>query len=263
MLTLLRSALDRLPESDSLLRVRTLARLAVELSYTSDNAEAAKLSEAAVEMADRIGDTRMMLLALYSREWSATGPERSSEAAEASKELIRLARQAGDREMEFEGHHLRINALLQLGRIGAVDREIKACTKLAEDLRQPRFAWQTAVFRAMRVLLQGRFEEGERLAQSAFAMGKTVEPDAAMVVFGAQMFAAHWAWGTLADLAEGGEEFARRFPRSAWPAALTVLLSEIGRAGASSGALRRAGDRTSSAGSSATATGSPRCRCWR
>jgi class 3 adenylate cyclase len=47
-----------------------------------------------------------------------------------------------------------------------------------------------------------------------------------MVVFGAQMFAAHWAWGTLGDLTEGGEEFARRFPRSAWPAALTVILSE-------------------------------------
>ncbi|MGH2837383.1 MAG: protein kinase domain-containing protein, partial [Thermoleophilaceae bacterium] len=227
VLMLLRSALDRLPTSDSPLRVRTLARLAVELSYTPERAEAAKLSETAVEMADRIGDTRIMLLALYSREWSATGPGRSAEAAEASKEVIRLAREAGDREMEFEGHHLRINALLQLGRIGAVDREITACTRIAEDLQQPRFAWQTAVFRAMRALLQGRFEEGERLAQSAFAMGQSVEPDAAMVVYGAQTFATNWAWGTLADLAEGGEEFTRRFPRSAWPAALTVILSEI------------------------------------
>lgn len=226
VLKLLRAALDRLPDSDGPLRVRTLARLAVELSYTTDHAEAAKLSESAVEMAERIGDPRMLLLALYSREWSATGPGRSDEAAEASKEVIRLARLAGDREMEFEGHHLRINALLQLGRIGAVDREIEACTRIAEDLQQPRFAWQTAVFRAMRALLQGRFEEGERLAQDALAMGQAVDPDAAMAVFGAQTFATRWAWGSLADLTEGAEEFARRYPRSAWPAALTVILSE-------------------------------------
>ena len=226
VLTLLRSALDRLPTTDSVLRVKTLARLAVELSYTPDSGEAAKLSETAVEMAERIGDTRTMLLAIYSREWSATGPGRSSEAAEASKEVIRLARLAGDREMEFEGHHLRINALLQLGRIGAVDREVKACTRIADDLRQPRFAWQTAVFHAMQALLQGRFEEGEKLAQTALEMGQAVDPDAAMAVFGAQTFASRWAWGTLGDLIEGAEEFARRYPRSAWPAALTVILSE-------------------------------------
>lgn len=226
VLTLLRSALERLPGDDSVLRVRTLSRLAVELSYTQDDGAAAELSRAAVEMAERIGDTRTMLLALYSREWSSSGPERSEEAAEGSKEIIRLARLAGDREMEFEGHHLRIHALLQLGRIGPVEREIAACNRLAEDLRQPRFLWQSAVFRAMQVLLQGRFEAGEKLAQAAYDLGSGVEPDAALAVLGAQTFASHWAWGTLGELTEGAEEFARRYPRSAWPAALSVILSE-------------------------------------
>jgi class 3 adenylate cyclase len=230
LLALLRSALDRLPARASPLRVRVLSRLGVELSYSAARAEAEQLAEAAVEMADQIGDTRILLLARYSREWSTMGPERSSAAADASEEVIRLARLADDREMEYEGHHLRINALLQLGRVRAVDREIKACARIAESLHQPRYEWQTAVFRTMRALLQGRFEEAGRLAQSAFAIGQMVEPDAAMVVFGAQTFLTTWATGTLADLATlaaGGEEFARRYPDSAWPPSLSWLLSEI------------------------------------
>ena len=227
LLELLRNALQTLPERDSLLRVRVTARLAVELSYTSDRAATEELSRAAVEMAERIGDARIVLLAMYSRQWSTMGPDGAAEDLEAGAEIVRLARVVGDREMEFNGHHLRLHRQLQLGDLRGVDREIRSCEKLATELRQPAFEWQTAAFRAMRALLQGRFKEGERLAQTALAMGQRVEPEMAVVVLGAQTFLTSWATGKLREIEPGGAAFAAQYPKSAWPAAYALLVSEL------------------------------------
>ena len=226
LVELLRAALYGLSERDSLLRVRVLARLAVELRLTDDPSETEALSRAAVEMAERLGDARIMLLAMYSREWATMGPDTVDDALAASDEIIRLARIVGDREMDFHGHHLRLHTYLQLGDIRAVDREIRTCEKLANELRQPNYEWQATVFRTMRALMQGRFEEGERLAGAAFAIGQRTEPEVAAVVLGVHTFLTMWATGTMGDLEQGGEDFAARYPNSAWPAALTWLLSE-------------------------------------
>jgi class 3 adenylate cyclase len=227
LLELLRTALEMVPERDSVLRVRVMARLGVELYYTNNQNEAEALSGATVEMAERLGDAKIVLLATYSRQWATMGPDGLESALEAANEIVRLARVVGDPETEFHGHHLRVNTLLQLGDIRAVDREIRACEKLAKDLRQPSYEWQLAVFRAMRALMQGRFQEGERLAQAAFAIGQRGQAEEATVVFGAHTFLTSWAAGKLDQLAEGGEAFAASYPSSAWPAALTWLLSEI------------------------------------
>jgi class 3 adenylate cyclase len=224
---LLRAALEQLGDRDSLLKVRVLGRLAVELSYTSDEEDRDTLSREAVEIAERLGDARIVLLAMYSRQWAMSGPDAVEADLEAGAEIVRLARVVGDREMEFRGHQLRINTLLQLGDIAKADREIRACEKLAGDMRQPLYQWQAAVFRVMRAIMQGRFKEGERLAQSAFTLGQRALPETATVVFGAHTFLTSWAAGTLAPLEEGGEAFADRYPNTAWPAALTWLQAEI------------------------------------
>lgn len=228
LVELLRSALEVLPDRDSALRVRVMARLAIELYYMNDRTEPDALSRSAVEMAERVGDAKITLLAMYSRQWAVMGPDGLDGDLEAGEEIIRLARLVGDAEMEFHGHHLKINTLIQLGEIDVVDREIKACEKLAKELHQPNYEWHAGVFRTMRALMQGRFEEGERLAQAAFAVGQRGRPEVAAVVFGAHAFLTSFAAGKLAELEEGGEAFAARYPSSAWPAALTWLLSEAG-----------------------------------
>ncbi len=227
LIRMLRSALDALPPRDSALRVRVLARLAVELRYARELSEADRLSAEAVEMAERLGDTKILVLAIYSRQWSTMGPDRIEEALAASDEIVRLARIGGDRDMEFEGHHLRLIALTQLGDFDAVDTEITACDKLAGELRQPRYQWEVAVFRTMRALMQGRFKEGERLAQSALALGQRAQQEAAAVVFGGHLFLTRWAAGRLDELVDVGRDTAERYGQ-AWPAAYVWLLTEVG-----------------------------------
>jgi class 3 adenylate cyclase len=252
LVAMLEEALQVLPARDSALRVTLLSRLALELRCKGALEEADQASEQAIEMAERVGDTKILLLAMHSRQWSTLGPDRIEEAIASGEEIARLARIVGDRDMEFEGHHLRLIALAQLGEFPAVDEEIAACDRLAGELRQPRYLWQAAVFRTMRALMQGRYKEAERLAQTALSIGQRAEREVAGVVFGAHSFLTRLADGNLDQLREAGREAAAHYGQ-AWPSAYVWLLTEIGQldeararfaelAADSFEALRRSGD---------------------
>ena len=228
LVAMLDEALEVLPARDSALRVTVLARLALELRCKGALEEADRASAQAIEMAERVGDTKILLLAMHSRQWSTLGPDRIDEAIASGEEMVRLARIVGDRDMEFEGHHLRLIALAQLGDFRAVDEEIAACDRLAGELRQPRYLWQTAVFRTMRALMQGRCKEAERLAQTALSIGQRAEREVAGVVFGAHSFLTRLADGSLEQLRDAGREAAAHYGQ-AWPSAYVWLLTEIGQ----------------------------------
>ena len=225
LIELLRAALDLLPPRDSTLRVRVMARLAVELASVGDPSQPDALSREAVEMAERVGDTKILMLAIYSRQWSMTGPDAIDESLAASDEIIRLARLSRDRDMEFAGHHLRLIALIQLGRMTDVDAEIDACDRLAQDLHQPNYLWWASVFRAMRAVFQGRFEESDRLAQAALKLGTRWHEEIPLVAFGAQAFLIRWGEGKLDELVDPGRQFAQKYGQ-AWRTAFVWLLTE-------------------------------------
>jgi class 3 adenylate cyclase len=223
LIGLLRSALTMLPTRDGVRHVRLLARLAVELHFHSGagSADDDALSREAMAMADRLGDTRMQLLALYSRQWATMGPDDLDAKLAAGEEITRLARIVGDQEMEFAGHHLRLLALLQLADLRSVDAEIRACARLAADLRQPRYEWQLMSLRAMRALTKGRLAEGAALAHEALAVGSG---DLAALTFGAHDTIVRWGRGGLGELLDGAAYFATAYPGSAWPAVQAWML---------------------------------------
>jgi eukaryotic-like serine/threonine-protein kinase len=228
LVAMLDEALEVLPARDSAPRVTVLARLALELRCKGALLEADRASAQAIEMAERVGDTKILLLAMHSRQWSTLGPDRIDEAIASGEEMVRLARIVGDRDMEFEGHHLRLIALAQLGDFHAVDEEIVACDRLAGELRQPRYLWQTAVFRTMRALMRGRYKESERLARTALSIGQRAQREVAGVVFGGHSFLTRFADGSLEQLSDAGREAAARYGQ-AWPSAYVWLLTEIGQ----------------------------------
>lgn len=225
----LEEALAALGEEDSILRVRVMARLAVELYYTSLRDVRAALSEQAVAMAERIGDREVQLVALYSRHKAMLGPDGVVERLEAAAEMIRLAAETGDAGMEFLVHHFRVGMLLELGEIGAADAEIAACDRLATALRQPQYLWQTRVLQAMRAFFDGSFERGRELSEEAFSIGRDVQGGIAMFHFGTQMFNYHWGTGRLAELEDATSVFCEKYPTSAWRAVLAFLYSELGK----------------------------------
>ena len=226
---LLREALDALPPEDGELRVRAMARLGVELYYSDDVEDRERLCTEAVAMAERLGDPQLKLVALYSRHWSSLGPDGLHRQPEVAAELLELAQRVGDREMEFRGRHFRINTLLQLGDIEGVDSEVANCERLAAELRQPLYTWQSKVFHTMRALMEGRLDDAERLVNEELAAGRRGDEQIAYVVAGAQLFFVRWGRGRLEELAGGAREFARRYPSSPWPCALAFLYSQVDR----------------------------------
>lgn len=229
LLELLDEALTGLGERDSALRVRVMARLAVELYYTRDRERRVMLSEEALSIARRLDDPAVLLVALYSREKSIEGPDAIDERLAAAGEMLAIATDIGDRPMQFFAHHFRLAALLETGDIDGVDAAIEACDRIATELAQPVLLWQTAVFRAMQAMLAGRFEEGDRYAQEALALGQGAQGAIAAVHFGTQSYQYHWATGRLAEIEEPTRMFAQRYHSSAWRAGLTFLYTELGR----------------------------------
>jgi tetratricopeptide (TPR) repeat protein len=230
LILLLEEALDRMSGEDSVLRIRVQARLATELYFTGEVRRRDALSREAVEAAERLQDRQARLTALYSRHWAMLGPDGTRERLAAAGQIVRLAREAGDGEMLFHGHHFRLTTVLELGDMAGVDREIRACAELCNSLRQRFYRWQTVASQAMRALARGEFEEGGRLAADALALGRRAQPRMAAVVFGAQSLAHRWGLGRLEEVEPAVRGFADHYAWApAWRAALVFLYAESGR----------------------------------
>src|SRR5205823_4230344 len=91
LIGLLDEALAAIPDGDCPMRVRLLARLAVELYYTNAAARRDALSAQALAMARRLGDPQAELVAHHSRHWSLWGPDEIDERLKAATELLALA----------------------------------------------------------------------------------------------------------------------------------------------------------------------------
>jgi len=117
------------------------------------------------------------------------GPLGAAERLALGREIVELAHQGGDRELALHGHAWCQTGLLELGDVAGLEAALAGYECLAEELRQPRYRWYATSRRAMRSLLAGDLDEGERLARQARGLGiESCEPDAENV-FGAQMYA--------------------------------------------------------------------------
>jgi class 3 adenylate cyclase len=230
LIALLEEALSALPEKDSAVRTRVMARLASALYFSEEVERRRSLSDRAVAMARRIGDQSALAYVLGGRRLVYWEPGNAEERLAIATEIVRLAKRAEDKGLALAGHSFRVADLLELGDVQAADTEIEAYTQLAEELRQPVPLWQAAVLKTMRVLMEGRFEEGERMAQEALAMGQRTQNPNAPQAFGIQISRVRGEQGRLEELEVMISRFADQYPAVAgWRARLASIYSELGR----------------------------------
>ena len=115
-------------------------------------------------------------------------------------EIVRLGREAGDRERELQGHHWRYLVSMEGGDVAAADAAAEAQARLAAELRQPAQRWYTAVVRATRAIFDGRFAEGERLIREALLLGGPALEELAADVATRQTFGLRRLQGRLHEL---------------------------------------------------------------
>ncbi|MGH2892326.1 MAG: hypothetical protein ACRDPM_03535, partial [Solirubrobacteraceae bacterium] len=144
--------------------------------------------------------------------------------------LLRAAREAGDIELTLQGHTWLVVDLLEHGDRTGVEVQIDAFTAGAEQLRQPLFLWNAAVWQAMRALLDGRLEEAEPLAAAAVSSGIRSEGVTAPQYYAVQVLYLRREQSRIGELEDPVREALSTSPdRAAWRAGLALLLHETGR----------------------------------
>ena len=230
LIGLLEQALELIGDEKSVVRVRLLARLCGALYYSPRRAEMRTIAAEATAIAEEVRLAEARALAAAARRRAFWGPSYLEQRLSDSTELLTLAREAGDLELELQGHGWLVVDLLEHGYWGAVDAQIEAFTAGAERLRQPLYLWNAAVWRAMRALLDGKLERADRLAAEALAIGSHAETVTAPQYYAIQLLGIRQEQGRMGELEAPARELVASNPhRPAWRAALAALLAEEGR----------------------------------
>ncbi|MGH8906256.1 MAG: BTAD domain-containing putative transcriptional regulator [Egibacteraceae bacterium] len=239
---LLEEALALLDAGDSPLRAQMLGHLAMTLAqphYWQPDAERRRaarersmvLSQQAVAMARRLGDTKVLASVLDTR-CSVLGLDTFQELLELAAEILTLAKAASDKEMAQQARMWRIVGFLQLGDVPATDAELGTYIRVAEELRQPVYLYWAHIWRSTRALMAGRFDVAERHNLQALGFGRRLQRlDVTQLQagVGAQLFLLRKEQGRLDELDETVRGFVRKFPHvPGWRAALALIRATAG-----------------------------------
>src|SRR6266511_9226 len=214
LVALLQEALDGLGPQDSPLRARLLARLSLEFTFSDETKVMESLSRQAVAMARRLADPVALRSALDTRWMAVWGPDGLGERTALAEEIVRLARETGDREMELDGHAARAASSLEWGDVRAAQADIAAHARLAEELPVAVHRWAATTMRALRALLDGSFDDAERLADEALSL-QTGRPNVLFTHLD-QVALLRWEQGRLGELRDEWQGVVDRFPRAAF-----------------------------------------------
>ncbi len=239
LIELLTEALGAIAPGDSALRSQLLSGLAAELLWLDPAGRSAELALEALEMARRIDDPQSLALALIRRQFTGLiGPDETEWRLDESSELHDLAKRLGDLELEIRAHVYRLRNQLELGNIRGVDAELRAFERIAAELRQPQYAWHVPLLRAMRALIDGRFDDAELLSGEARAAGERAEEPVSAMFHATQASQLHRLRRRPEDLAALTdsiavlEGLAERYPAiPAWRCSLAATHADLGNRG--------------------------------
>jgi tetratricopeptide (TPR) repeat protein len=173
---------------DAGLRVRLLARLAIELAYDPDPDRRERESREALDLARRLGDPAALAAALGARHVALWAPDHTPQRLDLATEMLEVARRAGDRELALQARNWRVVDLLEAGDGPGVRAELDAYAALSAEVRLPAYAWYVPMWRATLALIEGRTAEGLELSRRAHELGRRAGDANADVFFAEHQF---------------------------------------------------------------------------
>jgi DNA-binding winged helix-turn-helix (wHTH) protein/tetratricopeptide (TPR) repeat protein len=242
VIELLERALADLDESDAALRARVMAGLAVQRLSGPALEQSAWLSEDAVILARKTADAATLGDALNRRCAFLSGPGRIHERLRHADALLELGRETDSIEFALFGHRWRLVSMLELGEVGAAERELEACERAAGEARAWTALWYALTLRAARAFSEGRLDEAERLARDALSRRRDELTPVVVYAFGTQLLWLRREQGRLDEVVpfEAVDLPGSRFPRLAVSRATAALLgAERGSQGDARRELRR------------------------
>lgn len=222
----LRAIGDRHPA----LRSRLIALLAMEHSLDEQSHICMQGSAEAVDLARRVGEPAVLAAALRARHFVLWRRHTVSECVEVATEIVDLAQRCADPELEAQGRAWLLIDHMTAGELGRFDAELGRFAQVAGSLRQPRFSWMLATAEALRALWKGQWQEAERHAVHALALGERTGDGNATVPPWVQMFLIRRERDSLAEEEIKARFFVERFPASPTPRCfLALVLADLGR----------------------------------
>jgi tetratricopeptide (TPR) repeat protein len=159
------------------LRSRLLARLARALLFSPTTERRQALAVDAESLARSLGDPATTAAVLYECHQAVWGlpSDNPQSRLEIADEAIRLAEQNGDHTLALHASALRLGDLLELGEMERFRAEVEAYAATIARLRQRQLAWLPLMHRATLAMLEGRFDEADRLAADGLSLGRRVQ----------------------------------------------------------------------------------------
>lgn len=173
LVRLLEEALTRLPDADSVLRARVLARLASALQPAADPHEPVRIAREAIAMARRVGDKADLLAVIHAGMSAMMDFVGSDERVGLNLEAGQLADDLGDRPRALRARARLVLDYTELGALAEADKSFVAYERLARELKSTRALWSVPLMRSMRAALEGRFGECERALAEATALAES------------------------------------------------------------------------------------------
>jgi DNA-binding SARP family transcriptional activator len=229
LIAMIERALELQPER-SLVRVRLLACLCGAVYYSPERDRMPALSDEATAIATELDDPEARAYACGAQRRVLWDAPHLAERIEVSTEMLTLARQIGNLELQLQAHAWLVVDLLERGDRDAVDAQIEAFDAGAQRLRQPLYQWNSILWRAMLALLGGSFAAAEKLAAEAVAAGAPAEAVTVSQYYAIQLLGIRRDQGRMGELEPAARKMIEENPaRPAWRAALATLLCEEGR----------------------------------
>jgi DNA-binding SARP family transcriptional activator len=226
VIALLRKTMTMWDEVDERVRTRLIAGLARVLP--AGDSEGKSLIDEATSIALRVGDPETRVAVLSTAILIKWSPDNLPWRQEVTNEVIDLAGGLGWIDLEMEARNWRAANSEELGELAAADADLSRVEAFAVESRRPFFLGLTAMRRAGRAILEGRYEDAEQESEAMLSVGGD-SPDF-VAAFGVQIVLVRRDQGRLAELESLVLEQIVASPRiPAWKVAGLFIHSAAGR----------------------------------
>lgn len=224
---LLEEAISMCGERLSPSHAKARAALSIAIHFHGDYARRLRLAEQAVEMARTLNDSSAELLAFEALHYAFLKPSGLLRRIEIGRQMAFLAERVGDAEAAFRVRQRLGVDLLELGDTAGFNEAVNYLEYLAAKLRQPRYETHCLLYRAMRALIFGRFDEADKLALEALQLAERIGDERAKSSFWAQTVWSQRDRGGSHELDRILWQGCVKFPaETLWRTALVLVLSE-------------------------------------
>jgi tetratricopeptide (TPR) repeat protein len=175
--TLIDRAIALLAADEAALRARLLARQSVILSPSGPTTRRGALVTEALEAAGRSGSDIARADAEIAWCHLHAGPVYIAERDERSQRVVAAATRAGEVRLELLGRRLRVEALLEAGRLAEVDDEITHYATRVQRVRDPAYMFYVPLWRATLAALRGDEVRYRREREALQALVSHVQGD--------------------------------------------------------------------------------------